>query len=229
MRSIAFRVPGLVFAASLSCLIAGSAQEQSPGSDPTDPRAKLKAGFRDAGEVARNMKLVESLPKPEGFFDPDVPAGEPTPPERDPEEEKKEKEKEKEKKEASDAKAPSAPKTSGFLNFANSDLAFSKDRLFVGNFNGFNLYNIEDPVAPQLTVSVVCPGGQGDVSVYGNLLFMSVEQTRGRVDCGIAGRFRAGERRAFPGQSASSTSATCGCPSRWPRCRPAGDRTRTRS
>jgi hypothetical protein len=189
MRSIAFRVPGLVFAASLSCLIAGSAQEKSAGSDPTDPRAKLKAGFRDAGEAAHNMKLVDSLPKPEGFFDPEVPAGEPTPPERDPEEVKKEKEKEKEKekKEASDAKAPSAPKTSGFLNFANSDLAFSKDRLFVGNFNGFNLYNIEDPVAPQLTVSVVCPGGQGDVSVYGNLLFLSVEQTRGRIDCGIQG------------------------------------------
>ena len=35
--------------------------------------------------------------------------------------------------------------------------------------------------------SVVCPGGQGDVSVHGNLLFMSVEQTRGRVDCGVEG------------------------------------------
>jgi hypothetical protein len=31
---------------------------------------------------------------------------------------------------------------------------------------------------------VVCPGGQGDPSVYGNLLFMSVEETRARVDCG---------------------------------------------
>ena len=34
---------------------------------------------------------------------------------------------------------------------------------------------------------MVCPGGQGDVSVYGNLLIMSVEQTRGRVDCGTGG------------------------------------------
>ena len=33
----------------------------------------------------------------------------------------------------------------------------------------------------------MCPGGQGDVSVYGNLLFMSVEQTRGRLDCGTQG------------------------------------------
>ncbi len=35
--------------------------------------------------------------------------------------------------------------------------------------------------------SIVCPGGQGDVSIYGNLLFMSVEQTRGRLDCGVQG------------------------------------------
>jgi hypothetical protein len=36
-------------------------------------------------------------------------------------------------------------------------------------------------------MSVVCPGGQGDVSVHGNLLFMSVEENRGRLDCGTAG------------------------------------------
>ncbi len=41
--------------------------------------------------------------------------------------------------------------------------------------------------SPKLVASVVCPGGQGDVSVYGNLLFMSVEQTRGRIDCGTQG------------------------------------------
>ena len=38
-----------------------------------------------------------------------------------------------------------------------------------------------------MVTSIVCPGGQGDVSVYGNLLFMSVEQTRGRIDCGVDG------------------------------------------
>jgi hypothetical protein len=66
-------------------------------------------------------------------------------------------------------------------------MAFSGDRLFVGNFHGFNTYNIEDPTTPKHLVSVVCPGGQGDVSVLGNLLFMSVEQTRGRLDCGVQG------------------------------------------
>ena len=75
--------------------------------------------------------------------------------------------------------------TGGFsLNFANSDLAFKGPHLFLGNFHGFNFYNIEDPRKPQLRVSVPCPGGQGDLSVYRNLMFMSVEQPRGRVDCG---------------------------------------------
>ena len=72
-------------------------------------------------------------------------------------------------------------------NFANSDLAFGGSHVFVGNFNGFNTYDIETPKKPQLLASVVCPGGQGDVSVHGNLLFMSVEQTRGRLDCGTQG------------------------------------------
>jgi hypothetical protein len=35
--------------------------------------------------------------------------------------------------------------------------------------------------------SIVCPGGQGDVSIVGDLLIMSVEETRGRVDCGLEG------------------------------------------
>ena len=43
--------------------------------DQTDPRVGLKAGFRDAGVAARNMELLANLPKPEGFFDPEAPAG----------------------------------------------------------------------------------------------------------------------------------------------------------
>ncbi len=79
------------------------------------------------------------------------------------------------------------PAGTGGLNFANSDLAFQRTHVFQGNFNGFNFYNVEDPRKPQLLTSVPCPGGQGDLSVYGHLLFMSVEQTRGRIDCGTQG------------------------------------------
>jgi hypothetical protein len=79
------------------------------------------------------------------------------------------------------------PEGAGGLDFANSDLAFQGDTLFLGNFHGFNFYDIEDPRRATLRVSVPCPGGQGDLSVHGDLLFMSVEQTRGRVDCGTEG------------------------------------------
>ena len=79
------------------------------------------------------------------------------------------------------------PRRRGLLSFGNTDLAFAGDRLFVGSYHGFNTYGIETPAAPRLIGSVVCPGGQGDVSVVGDLLIMSVEQTRGRLDCGLQG------------------------------------------
>jgi uncharacterized protein (DUF305 family) len=79
------------------------------------------------------------------------------------------------------------PLRPGILNFANTDMAFAGDILFTGNYHGFNVYRVENPEAPELLSSVVCPGGQGDVSVVGNLLIMSVEQTRGRLDCGLQG------------------------------------------
>jgi len=76
------------------------------------------------------------------------------------------------------------PEGPGNRAYSNTDLAFRGDYVFVGNYNGFNVYNISDPESPELQVSVICPGGQGDLSVYGNLLFMSVEETRSRLDCG---------------------------------------------
>jgi hypothetical protein len=76
------------------------------------------------------------------------------------------------------------PEGPGNRAYSNTDLAFRGDYAFVGNYNGFNVYNIRDPENPELQVSVVCPGGQGDLSVYGQLVFMSVEETRSRLDCG---------------------------------------------
>jgi len=79
------------------------------------------------------------------------------------------------------------PANPGDFAFVNSDLAFQGDFAFVGNFNGFQIYDISNPANPTIRTAVVCPGGQGEVSVYGNLLFMSVEETRGRIDCGTQG------------------------------------------
>ena len=88
------------------------------------------------------------------------------------------------------------PRPEGFFNpetprqgagFSNTDLAFQGNYLFQGNYNGFQVYDISDPGNIELHVAVVCPGGQGDVSIYGDLLFMSAQETRGRLDCGTEG------------------------------------------
>ena len=144
----------------------------------SDPRIGLRAGFHDAGEASLNMELVVTRPKPEGFYDPRTPLGRPMRRESEPVEAVE--------PDREDGEAQPEPRP-GILNFGSTDLAFSGDLLFEGNYHGFNVYSVEDPGSPQLLSSVVCPGGQGDVSVVGNLLIMSVEQTRGRLDCGLQG------------------------------------------
>ena len=163
-------------AVMLAAAIEGGAQQRP--ADPNDPRVGLKAGLRDAGEAARNMKRISSLPKPEGFFDPANPGGTPIPAERDPK---------LPPEPTPDPTSPAAVAQANMLGFANSDLAFSGNHVFMGSFHGFTTYDIERPNKPKLAASIVCPGGQGDVSIHGNLLFMSVEQTRGRLDCGTQG------------------------------------------
>ena len=69
----------------------------------------------------------------------------------------------------------------------NSDLAFSGTRAFQGNYSGWQVWDIADPRKPKLRAAVVCPGSQSDVTVYGNLLFVSAEAVAGRVDCGLEG------------------------------------------
>ena len=156
-----------------------------------DPRVGLAAGFRDAGEAALNMQLIASLPKPPGFFDPDRPSGlsarrlqeideeiataNGQAPETPTEDEEDEEEDE------NDDPRPA------LLRFSNTDMLFAGNYLVVGNYHGFNTYDISNPVAPQHIASVVCPGGQGDVSIVGNLLIMSVQEARGRLDCGLEG------------------------------------------
>ena len=148
-----------------------------------DPRVGLDAGFRDAGEAILNLALVESLPKPPGFFDPDNPASLPQKVLRKEEEEDEDEDDENGEEDEDDEDGSRPP----LLSFANTDFAFASDFLVMGSYHGFNIYDIGNDGRPELISSVVCPGGQGDVSISGDLLIMSVEQSRGRVDCGLEG------------------------------------------
>ncbi len=147
------------------------------GSDANDPRAKLAPGMYDAGEISMGLKHLLLLKKPGPFH-----------------------------LDTADPNNPNVQKTLDLLSlpdlskmpkpyqlvmaqlaFANSDLAFQGNHLFMGNFYGVNIYDISNPAKAQLVTSMVCPGGQGDVSVYKNLMFMSVEMPNGRLDCSVQG------------------------------------------
>ena len=148
------------------------------GSDVNDPRYKLTPGLYDAGEAAMGMKHLTLLKKPDAFQlgsdDPDSAVVQKTL-----------------------GTAIGIGDTSKIpkpfqlvlaqLAFANSDLAFQGNHLFQGNFYGVNIYDISAPANTKLLTSIVCPGGQGDVSVYKNLMFMSVEMPNGRLDCSVQG------------------------------------------
>ena len=146
-----------------------------------DPRAGLTPGFRDAGEAISNMKLLAALPKPTGFFDPANPVGLPPIIEAEEDADAPERGNDEQSNEGTEW-----GERSPLLSFSNTDMAFFEDKLITGNYHGFNIYQLEDGM-PKLLSSVVCPGGQGDISVVGDLLIMSVEQTRGRIDCGRQG------------------------------------------
>jgi hypothetical protein len=147
------------------------------GSDANDPRARLAPGMYDAAETSMGLKHVMLIKKPDAFQ-----LGSDNPDD------------------------PKVQKTLGLLGvgdsmkmpkpvqlviaqlaFANSDFAFQGNHLFQGNFYGINIYDISNPAKTTLLTSMVCPGGQGDLSVYKNLLFMSVEMPNGRLDCGTQG------------------------------------------
>jgi len=79
------------------------------------------------------------------------------------------------------------PNEPGGLTYANSDLAFGGHYLYQGNFSGLQIWDIANPLNPTLTTADLCFTEQGDVSVYGHLLFVSAENTGSRLDCGTQG------------------------------------------
>ena len=74
-----------------------------------------------------------------------------------------------------------------FIGVTNSDLAFKGNYAIQGNYNGVMVWDITTPEAPELVTEYVCPASQSDVSVYGDLLFVSGEGLGGRLDCGTQG------------------------------------------
>ncbi len=174
-------VPLLLF----TCFAIGASAQDAPkplppgmkGSDANDPRAKLTPGLYDAGETSSGMKHIGLIKKPDAFQLGTDNADDP-----------------KVKKMlasmgVSDPAQIPKPMQLMFaqLAFASSDLAFQGNHVFMGNFYGMSVYDISDPANAKVLASIVCPGGQGDPSVYKNLLFMSVEMPNGRVDCGDQG------------------------------------------
>jgi hypothetical protein len=149
------------------------------GSDVNDPRFKLGPGLYDAGEAGMGIEHLLLVKKPDAFQLGSADADDA-----------------KVKKTLGQLGMPEAmlskmPKPFQLviaqLAFANSDLAFQGNHLFQGNFYGVNIFDISNPAKATLLTSMVCPGGQGDVSVYKNLMFMSVEMPNGRLDCGAEG------------------------------------------
>ena len=65
----------------------------------------------------------------------------------------------------------------------NTDMAFQGRYAFVGNYNGFVIYDIGRPSAPKIVSQVLCPGSQNDISVYGDLLFLSTDSSRSDDSC----------------------------------------------
>ena len=148
-----------------------------------DPRAGLAAGLTDAEQAFWNLKLIASLGKPAGFVDIDNPG------ERGSAPIEKEKESKEDSSEAEDEKllSDNSDRRYPMLSFSNTDMAFRDNVLVVGSYHGFMIYQLTSNGIPELMASAVCPGGQGDVSIVDDLLIMSVEETRGRLDCGLEG------------------------------------------
>ena len=151
-----------------------------------DPRSGLAPGLFIADEAILNMELITSLRKPTGFFDPNNPAA-------------KGSEDLTEDNENKTTAEISRSLRSPMLSFANTDMAFKDNILVAGSYHGFNIYELNDNGIPSLISSVVCPGGQGDVSIVDDLLIMSVEENRSRVDCGLEGVNRDSSSDRFRG------------------------------
>src|ERR1700693_5219868 len=109
----------------------------NPRASTDDPRVGLKAGLYDAGEAVFGLEKLASIPKPPGFAPGNfIPNGAPQQPPEAP-------------AEGQPARPPSVQYGS-----TNSDLAFSGNHIFVGNYNDINFYDIDNSAQVKLRASL---------------------------------------------------------------------------
>ncbi|MFL6118498.1 LVIVD repeat-containing protein [Actinophytocola sp.] len=77
------------------------------------------------------------------------------------------------------------PRTSPLANTTSvgTDIAFQGRYAFVGNYDGFTIYDIRSPKKTKIVSQVLCPGSQNDISITGNLLFLSTDSRRSDNSC----------------------------------------------
>lgn len=75
------------------------------------------------------------------------------------------------------------PRTDSAPTYRNSDLAFWGSTAYSGNYDRFRVIDISRPSRPRVLSDFSCPGSQHDVSVWDNLLFLSVDAPRTGPGC----------------------------------------------
>ncbi|HEU5454466.1 MAG TPA: hypothetical protein VFU85_02150 [Nocardioides sp.] len=89
--------------------------------------------------------------------------------------------------------------TSEHRGGVNSDLAFKGTLAFAGHYGGFRVIDLADPGSPVEVADVHCNGPQGDVTVHGDLLFLSVDTPQSTVGCEGSRNVTAKTEGAFEG------------------------------
>jgi hypothetical protein len=126
----------------------------------------------DAGETARGLKHLVLLKKPDAF---ELGASDPNDP-------KVNKTLSTVLGVADPSQMPSSMKlVLAGLGFANSDIAFQGNRLFLGNFYGVNIYDISNPAQTKLLTSMICPRRpRGIVGLQESYVYVGGDDERSR-------------------------------------------------
>jgi len=89
--------------------------------------------------------------------------------------------------------------TASHTGGVNSDLAFKGTLAFAGHYGGFRVIDLAEPGAPVELADVHCNGPQGDVTVHGDLLFLSVDTPQSTEGCEGSTNVTATTAGAFEG------------------------------